>query len=136
MDWRSVARTEIVDLKPYFVEKHGWCPLIVEAEGTIDLFVTLASRRYPERVFALRLRYQDDWQTAGRRETFVNPDDQGRDGIEYWPTEVSGVNPKNKPPCICIRGTWCYHSVLHRDRPMGDSTLLRLLLELQTMLDR
>ena len=136
MAWRNVARAEIDDLKPHFVEKHGWRPRIVESEETIDLFVTLASRRDPERVYALRLRYQDDWQTAGRRETFVNPDDPGRDGIEHWPTGVSGVNPNNKPPSICIRGTWGYHSVLHRDHPMGDSTLLRLLLELQKMLDR
>jgi hypothetical protein len=136
VDWRHVARDEIDDLKPYFVERHGWRPQVVESEDAIDLFVTIASRRHPGRVFALRLRYQNDWQTAGRRETFVSPDDTGRDGIEHWPTGISGVNPNNRPPCICIRGTWGYHSVLHRDRPMGDSTLLRLLLELQTMLDR
>ena len=136
MDWRNVAKAEIDGLKPYFVEKHHWRPRIVESEDTIDLFVTLASRRHPERVYGLRLRYQDDWRTAGRRETFVNPDHPVRDGIQHWPEGISGVNPNNKPPCICIRGMWGYHSVLHRDRPMGDSTLLHLLLELQTMLDR
>lgn len=136
VDWRNVAQAEIDDLKSYFVEKHGWQPRVVESEDTIDLFVTLASRRHLERVNVLRLRYQGDWQIAGRRETFVDPDSSGRDGIEYWPTGVSGVNPNNNPPAICIRGTWGYHSVLHTDRPMGDSTLLHLLLELQTMLDR
>ena len=35
----------------------------------------------------------------------------------------------------CLRGAWGYHSVLHADRPMGDSTLLAFLLELQKVLD-
>ncbi|MDF1597273.1 MAG: hypothetical protein P1T08_14440 [Acidimicrobiia bacterium] len=138
MAWRDDARAEVDDLKPHFVEKHDWAPRLVESDDAeaLDLFVTLQSRKHPDNVFVLRLRYKPDWQTAGRREAFVDPDDPEREGIEYWPTDVSGLKPQNNPPCICLRGTWGYHSVLHTDHLMGDTTLLNLLVELQTVLDR
>lgn len=138
MAWRDDARVEIVDLKPHFVEKYGWQPRLVESDDAeaLELFVRLRSRRHPDRVFVLRLRYKEDWQTAGRRESFVDPDDPEREGIEHWPTGVSGVKLQHSPPCICLRGTWGYHSVLHTDHLMGDTTLLNLLVELQTVLDQ
>lgn len=141
MGWREDARAEIDGLKPYFVSKHGWSPRVIEPEGEdiLDLIVTFTSRRLGGRVLALRLRYQPDWQAAGRREAFVDPTDPSRDGLEHWPPaaepNVRGVNPQHNPPCICLRGAWGYHSVLHAGQPMGDSTLLGLLLELQTVLD-
>ena len=141
MGWREDARAEIDGLKPYFVSKYGWAPCLIEPEGEdlLDLIVTFRSKRLGGRVFALRLRYQPDWQVAGRRETFVDPEDPCRDGLEHWPPArdagVRGVNPEHNPPCICLRGVWGYHSVLHPDRAMGDSTLLGLLLELQVVLD-
>jgi hypothetical protein len=141
MAWREDARAEIDGLKPHFVSKHGWSPHVVEHEGAdvLDLIVTLRSKRLGGRVLALRLRYQPDWQVAGRREAFVDPDDPSREGPAHWPPardpNVRGVNPEHNPPCICLRGVWGYHSVLHADRPMGDTTLLGFLLELQKVLD-
>jgi hypothetical protein len=139
--WREDARAEIDGLKPYFVSKHGWAPRVIEPEDAdvLDLIVTFRSKRLGGRVLALRLRYQPDWQVAGRREAFVDPDDPSREGLEHWPPahdpNVRGVNPRHNPPCICMRGVWGFHSVLHADRPMGEGTLLGFLLELQAVLD-
>jgi hypothetical protein len=140
--WREDARSEIQGLKTYFVVKHGWSPELVEPEKEerLDLLVAFTSKRLGGRRLLLRLRYLPDWQDAGRREAFVDPDDPSREGLEHWPPaqnpNVPAVNPQHNPPCICLRGTWGYHSVLHVDRPMGDSTLINLLLELQVVLDK
>jgi hypothetical protein len=135
--WREDAHAEIDGLKPHFVSKHGWSASVVEPQGAdvLDLIVTLVSRRLGGRVLAVRLRYQPDWQVAGRREAFVDHHDVSREGLEHWPRGVRGVNPEHNPPCICLRGVWGYHSVLHADQPMGDTTLLGFLLELQAVLD-
>lgn len=139
--WRDAAREEIAGLKPRFVAKHGWSPQVIERDGAdvLDLIVTLRSNRLGGRVLALRLRYQPDWRVAGRREAFVDPNDLSREGIEYWPPasgpNVRGINPRRNPPCVCLRGVWGYHSVLHPNEPMGDTTLLNLLLELQAVLN-
>lgn len=141
VDWRQQARAEIEGLKPYFVTKYGWAPRIVEPAGrdTLDLYITLCSKRLGGRLLALRLRYQPDWQTAGRREAFVNPENPGDEALRHWPPAghpgIRGINPQHNPPVICLRGTWGYHSVLHADRPMGDSSLLALLIELQKVLN-
>jgi hypothetical protein len=139
--WREVARAEIDGLKSYFVSKHGWSPRVIEPadENILDLIVTLRSKRLGGRVLALRLRYQPDWQVAGRREAFVDPDNPSHEGLKYWPPaqnpNVRGINPQHNPPCICLRGAWGYHSVLHADQPMEGTTLLGFLLELQAVLD-
>lgn len=139
--WREDARAEIAALKPHFVAKHRWAPRVIEPDDAevLDLIVTLTSKRLDARVLSLRLRYQPDWKIAGRREAFVDPSDPDREGLEYWPPAqdpgVRAVNPGHNPPCICLRGVWGYHSVLHTDQPMGSSTLLALLLELQVVLD-
>jgi len=135
--WREAALGEIDDLKPYYVSKYRWSPTVIEHEGAeqLDLIITLCSKRLDGRVLALRLRYLPDWQVAGRREMFINPDDPTREGLAYWPQGVRGVNPQHNPPCICLRGVWGYHSVLHTERPMGDTTLLGFLIELQKVLD-
>jgi hypothetical protein len=138
--WRQDARAEIEGLKPYFMKKYGWVPRIVEPDGQemLDLYVTFRSKRLGGRLLALRLRYLLDWQVAGRREAFVSPQDPADEGLANWPPQtanVRGINPQHDPPVICLRGAWGYHSVLHADQPMGDSTLLTLLLELQVVLD-
>lgn len=140
MGWREDARSEIGGLKQHFVNKHGWQPQVSESDDPerLDMVVTLTSRRLAGRRLALRLRYQPDWQKVGRREAFVNPENYEQEGLEYWPGTQPGVravNPQHNPPCICLRGLWGYHSVLHTDKPMGDTTLLNLLLELQKVLD-
>lgn len=141
MGWREDARAEIDGLKPYWVSKHCWSPRVIEPEGedVLDLIVTLGSKRLAGRILALRLRYQADWQIAGRREAFVDPDDPASEGLEHWPPagdpNVRGINPMHDPPCICLRGAWGYHSVLHPDRPMDNRSLLDLLLELQWVLN-
>lgn len=140
MGWREDAVAEISGLKPHFVFKHGWSPQLIEpGEDKLDLVVALTSKRLGGRVLSLRLRYLPDWQIAGRREVFVDPNDPAGEGPMYWPPAenpgVRSILTQNNPRCICLRGTWGYHSVLHTDRPMGENTLLGLLLELQAVLD-
>ena len=137
MGWRQDAQAEIEGLKPHFVSKYGWAPRIVESDSqdVLDLYVTFCSKRLDGRVLVLRLRYLPDWQVAGRREAFVSPQDPAVEGITHWPANVRGINPQHDPPVICLRGAWGYHSVLHAGQPMGDSTLLTLLLELQVVLN-
>jgi hypothetical protein len=135
-DWRAGALAEIENLKPYWVDKYDWRPDHVVGDDAIDLFIHIRSRRLG-RDFLLRLRYRDDWETAGRRETFVSTDDRTQEGLEFWPpaSAVRGVNPQNQPPAICLKGVWGYHSVLHpAERPDG-TTLLAFLIELQRVMD-
>lgn len=138
MGWREDAEAEIADLKPHFVAKHEWSPRVVQHEGkdVLDVLLSFRSARLEGQRFLLRLRYLPDWQIAGRREAFVDPEEPGSEGVKHWPRGFGAVKPDHNPPCICLRGVWGYHSVLHTDRPMGDSTLLNFLLELQKVLDR
>jgi hypothetical protein len=139
-DWRKEARAEIAALKPYYVRKHGWQVEIAENEKAVDLFVRLRGRRYPNKEFLLRLHYLPDWQEAGRREAFVDPDDRAHADPEFWPSAESPLNPNYQhngklTPVICLRGVWGYHSVLHPGEPMDGATLLLFLVELQEVLD-
>lgn len=143
--WRKEALDEIANLKPYWVAKHDWQPEHVVSDDAIDLYVHLVSRRLNGREFLLRLRYLSDWQTAGRRETFVNLEDRSEDGTKFWPptASVRGVNPEHRPqppngpiiPCICLKGVWGYHSVLHANERPDGTTLVGFLVELQGVLD-
>jgi hypothetical protein len=135
--WREEALEEITNLKPYWVDKHDWRPDQVVSDEVLDLFVRMRSGLLGGREFLLRLRYLSDWQTAGRRETFVNPAERTQEGTGFWPPHdsVRGVLPQHQPPAICLKGVWGYHSVLHpAERPDG-TTLLGFLLELQGVLD-
>jgi hypothetical protein len=138
MEWREAALAEVRGLKPHFADKHGWNPVVTETDDqTVDLVVTLTGGRLGARVYALRLRYLSDWQVAGRREAFVDLDDHSAEGPAHWPPDqaVRGVNPRHAPPCICLRGVYGYHSILHANaRPTG-TTLLGFLLELQAVID-
>ncbi len=143
-DWREAARAEIAALKPYYVAKHGWQPEVVEREDALDLFVHLRGRRFPGKEYLLRLRYLADWQSAGRHEAFVDLGDRERADPTFWPPEGNGLNPnyRREPtgpviPCICLRGVWGFHSLLHTEQPIDESaTLQRFLVELQSVMDR
>lgn len=144
MNWREAALAEAASLKPYYVAKYGWNPVVVESGAeVIDLFVHLRGGRFPQGEYVLRLRYQSDWQKAGRREAFVDPQDQNVAGREFWPPEGNGLNPNHEvngvaTPAMCLRGVWGFHSVLHPERPMEkeDPGLLSFLVELQWVMDR
>ena len=135
--WREEARAEVSSIKDHWATKYGWEPSVDEPPGAefIDLFVHLT----PERVtsdegsdakYLLRLRYMDDFVTAGRREQFVDPSDRLREGPEFWPPG-RGFNPKRHPPAICLEGTYGFHSDLHRERDGKLANINRLLLEIQ-----
>jgi hypothetical protein len=131
--WRDRARAEIRSLKEFWIRKHGWSPLVrngeAEAlEGPIDLYVHLIRNR---RSFVLKLRYEQDFETAGRREAFVNPEDLDVTGIEFWPHDVNAIKAGHTPPAICLEGTWGFHSALHKERDGRLANLNKLLLELQ-----
>lgn len=133
MDWREAAHREVRSLKPHFVEKYGWDPQVTETDDAIDVVFTLRGKNLGDRVYALRLRYLPDWEDAGRREAFVDPDNPTVEGLEHWPpaNTVRGVNPQHAPRCICLRGVFGYHSVLHSNERSNGATLLNFLLELQ-----
>lgn len=132
-DWHAEALEEIGNLKPYWVDKYDWRPEHEITEEAIDLFVRMRSRRLDGREFLVRLRYLADWQSAGRRETFLNPEDRSQDGTTFWPPSgaVRAINPQNQPPAICLKGVWGYHSVLHAGERMDGATLLDFLIALQ-----
>ncbi len=142
MNWREAARAEATSLKPFYLKKYGWNPhLVDDADDVLDLFVHLNGRRFPDKSYILRLRYQSDWQEAGRRESFVDPK-MVEAGPEFWPPEGAPLNPNYMhngvlTPVICLRGVFGFHSVLHTDRPMeiDDTSLLRFMVELQKVMD-
>lgn len=137
--WQEKALQEIRSIKPFWAEKYGWAPSWTELDEHLDLFVHYA---YPRRLdegqtrrdLVLRLRYQSDYETAGRREAFVNPENL-EEGLQFWPTGIRGVNPNQTPPNICLEGTWGFHSHHHRDRDGRVARLNRLLLELEKCLN-
>jgi hypothetical protein len=142
--WHEDALADAGTVKQHFDAKYGWRPLVTHTADAVDVVVHLHGGRLGQRHYALRLRYLPDWQVAGRREAFVDPDDHSRDGPEHWPPDgmIRGVNPvyRAQPngalcPCVCLRGVYGYHSILHpNERPDG-IPLLNFLLELQAVID-
>ncbi|TMB66553.1 MAG: hypothetical protein E6J43_10320 [Chloroflexi bacterium] len=139
-DWRSDALKEIGALKRPWIEKYAWSPCVDTANPNhIDLYIRLSrpdAGDRPRKVFVLRLRYEPDFRTAGRREQFVNAEDWTKEGVEYWPTGVGGILPDRNPPVICLEGTCGFHSDLHRDRDGRRANLNKLLLEIQRCLSQ
>jgi hypothetical protein len=137
VDWRQAALEEIDRLKLRWIDRYRWAPSVAQSDETVDLFVSIGGRKTGSSRYVLRLRYQQDWQVAGRREDFVDPGDFSRGGRQFWPTEsIRGVNPQHNPvPAICLRGVYGFHSVLHtNERPEG-TTLQSFLLQLQQVFD-
>jgi hypothetical protein len=142
-DWREEALEEIQGLKPHWIRKYGWDPEVVQHGDGVELLVRLKGKRLGDTTYLLRLRYEAGWQTAGRREAFVDPEDPSKEGVEFWPPKgIRGLNPDHRPnasgpviPCICLRGVWGYHSVLHANESAEDTKLLTFLLELQEVID-
>lgn len=142
MEWRAAALDEIGGLGQHWIEKYGWQPTHSESDDGINLFIRMRGRRTADREFLLRLRYEPDWQVAGRRESFVDPAHPDVVGRDSWPAggAVRGVNSDHQvngvpTPAICVRGTWGYHSVLHVNERTDGTTLGGLLLELQKLFD-
>jgi hypothetical protein len=141
--WREEALAEIGSIKRRWADKHGWAPEVDAGGGDgncIDLYVRFRRREpgeaadAPPRIYLLRLRYQEDFRTAGRREQFVDPGDRNREGTPYWPAGANGFQPSRTPPAICLEGTYGFHSDLHRERDGRKANLNRLLVEIQKCL--
>lgn len=130
-DWRKAARSEVAAIKERWADKYGWAPAVEETDGRLDLYVTLRREQAPDREYMLRLRYEADFQTAGRREQFVDPQNRADAGKPYWPQGVRGFKPNRNPPAICLEGTFGFHSDLHRDRDGRRANINKLLLEVQ-----
>ena len=142
MDWLDEAVQEINGLKGHWVTKHGWDPRWVQETDAIVLYVDMTSKRLDGREFLLRLRYEPDWQEVGRREAFVDLSPPHDASAEFWPPKdkVRGVLPDHNRngrviSCICLRGVWGYHSVLHPNEGMEGASLLGFLLELQKVMN-
>jgi len=141
-EWYQKARAEIAGIKPFWAGKYGWNPVSEEHDGHIDLYVAFTKRppaggteEKPAQKFLLRLRYQSDFETVGRREVFVNPDNRAEEGAKFWPAGVHGINPDKTPQTICLEGTWGFHSHHHRDRDGRRAQLNKLLLEIEQCLN-
>lgn len=134
MDWRTNALAEIRGIKPHWGQRYGWAPVVRERDGCIELFVRFNSRKLG-RTFTLRLRYQNDFETAGRREAFVDPENLDVEGLEFWPPEKGAFKRNHNPPAICLEGTYGFHSHLHKDRDGRQANLNRLLIEIQQCLN-
>ncbi len=140
MDWRQKALQEVQSIKPFWATKYGWNPSVREETEQIHLNVRFTRRGQPDqspgrREFVLRLTYTADYETAGRKEAFVNPENLDEEGVAFWPEGVKGVNPTQNPATICLEGTWGFHSHHHRDRDGRVARLNRLLLELEQCLN-
>lgn len=134
-EWRGRARREIDGIRPYWRERYGWDPQVTEQEDAIDLFVRFSQRQpagTAPREYMLRLRYQSDFETAGRREAFVNPEKPLDVGPGFWP---AGGPFRPNESLICLEGTYGFHSNLHRDRDGRLAQLNRLLMEIQKLLN-
>lgn len=134
--WREAALAELAGIKPQWSSRYGWRPKVVEADNHIDLFVWLSRpcEDAEKEHFVLRLRYQADFETAGRRESFLNPEDLPTEGRQFWPKGLPAFKESHNPPAICLEGTFGFHSVLHRDRDGRRARLNKLLMEIQKCL--
>lgn len=131
--WRNEAHADIASISPSWVSRYGWDPRIEEADDYIDLLVKLSDG---DRALQLRLRYQEDFQTVGRREDFCDPNDPSRCGPEHWPSNTRGFTTSNDKRCICLAGTWGFHRLLHPERKdAAQTTVGHLLIEIQQLLD-
>jgi hypothetical protein len=136
-EWRERARKEIEGIKPYWNEQYGWDPHLEDGLDAIDLFVRFSEAQpsgATPRTYLLRLRYQSDFETAGRREAFVNPDKRTEEAPGFWPSSGGGVFRSNESQ-ICLEGTFGFHSHLHRERDGRVANLNRLLMEIQKILN-
>lgn len=141
--WRKKALDEIASIKPVWNERYRWNPMVrlpkeapeVEA-AQVDLYLSFRGKRTGTRQYLLRLRYASDFETAGRREAFVNPENVEEEGPQFWPSIGSPFNPTHSPPAVCLEGAWGFHSVLHRERDGRRANLNKLLMEIQRCLDR
>ncbi len=148
--WREKALAEIRSIKPHWAAKYEWGPEVKEQDDRIDVYAHFTQRSKkaggssektgdspgkPKR-FVLRLRYKSDFETAGRLEAFVNPENLEEEGSQYWPSGVSGFNPTGSPPSICLEGTWGFHSFHHRERDGRRANLNKLLMEIQKCLNQ
>lgn len=134
MDWVDAALAEIDGLSDRLVLRHAWAPSVGRGADHLDLFVWIRRRAGADHV--LRVRYLADWRVAGRREDFVDPEDFTQAGPCWWPQGVHGVNAAHGPPCICLRGFWGFHSVLHPGGEPAARPLGVMLRDLQTQMDR
>lgn len=129
------ARAEVRGIKRFWADKYGWAHLAEEGDDYLHLFITFRRVKEPDRTYVLRLRYEKDFETAGRRETFVDPGDRGRDGKDFWPSGQA-FKVDQSPPAICLEGTYGFHSQLHKDRDGRAANLNRLLMEIQQCMDK
>lgn len=134
-DWREAALAEIDSIKSTWSERYGWQPDIRKHEDHIDLYVHFYQNGEDSETYVLRLRYLPDFQTSGRKETFVNPDDWGEEGTKFWPSGNAFKTNRN-PPAICLEGTRGFHTDLHRDRAARKASLNKLLIEIQRCLNQ
>ena len=131
--WRNKALAEIQGIRPHWVQKHGWAPRVEQGDEHLGLHINFTQRS--GRKYLLRLRYEKDFETAGRREAFVNPDAPDREGLEFWP-DGDAFKKSENPPKICLEGVYGFHSGLHRDRDGRAAKLNKLLMEIQKCLNR
>ena len=140
--WRERAVAEIDSIKPRWAKRYGWQPRTVISEPDengdvphVDLLVSFTGTRTGEKRFLLRLRYGPEYETEGRREAFVNPENAEEESIQFWPQSVDAIKATHSPPVVCLEGTWGFHRVLHKERDARVAKINKLLQEIQRCLD-
>lgn len=136
-DWKSAAKAEIASIKKHFAEKHDWQISFEEGSDQLHLYVVFRHASRTDYKKVLRLTYMAEFPTVRPREAFVNPENYGQEGPEFWiDDQQKAFKSQQQPPVICLEGTWGFHHKLHRDRPVEKAVLTKLLLEIQACFNR
>lgn len=110
----------------------GW---VIE-EDDLDLFVSLRPRRQSDKLFLLRINFEE---FSRRAPSFIFVDHETKEPSDTaWPP---GVRHGSPPPGICTPGTHEFHEHFHkndRQHPWSPDarSLLRTLAEVHRLMDR
>jgi hypothetical protein len=108
----------------------------VQADGW-DVFVTLNSKKDGKK-YTIRLRCDNGYPLNPPSVVFVNPNNHGSEGNEFWPNDGERAFKKSQnPPFICILGVREYHS-RHQETKFTtrDVSLSKIVTELVTMMNK
>lgn len=102
-----------------------------------DVFVTLTGKKDGKK-YTIRLRCDGGYPLNPPSVVFVNPNNNGMEGNEFWPNDGERAFKKSQnPPFICVPGIREYHS-RHQGTNFTtrDASLPKIVTELVTMMNK
>jgi len=101
-----------------------------------DVFVTFVRMKDNHR-YTMRLRCDNGYPLAAPSVTFVNPENRGVEGGQFWPDDGNRAFKKSdNPPFICVRGIREYHQRHGGEQfTQADASLTRIVAMLVTMMN-